>query len=187
MADNFFKNHGGLGKGFRFISGGQKTQWYHGTYLKYLQPALYNLAKHMKSADLKEYLSRNVGVGTFSSIEKSLIPILEAIAKNQKISSLSSAILAVKNARREYEQKCNSLENSVGDEDGDEDDTTPAPTPKRSNSIGHQNATADAIINDILNRIDRKNAGEIRQIISRKENKLQALQHELSRRGLNPS
>lgn len=182
MAERYYESNGELGKGFRFVSGGQKTQWYHNVFEKYLKSSLYNLANHTKSSELKEYLSKAVGNTSFSSIENVLFDLLGNIAKKNKIQSLLTAVSAAIHARDAYYKKLEDLEIS----DADDYEEPAANTPPQPNPVGQQNATAEAIINDILSRIDRTNAGEIRQILARSENKLQTLQRELSRRGLNP-
>ena len=55
---------------------------------------------------------------------------------------------------------------------------------KPENVISKQNAEVEKIINDTLGRIDRHQAGEIRNILSRSANKLATLQQELNRRGI---
>lgn len=47
-----------------------------------------------------------------------------------------------------------------------------------------QNAQVDKIINDVLSTLDKQTAHEIRNAISKSDNKLQALQHEMKKRKL---
>jgi hypothetical protein len=64
-------------------------------------------------------------------------------------------------------------------------DTSVAPQPKQKSNIpGQQNSQVELIVNDVLNRIPKKDAGEIRNIIARAPNKLVALQQELQRRNI---
>lgn len=181
MAENYYEGHGELGKGFRFISGGQKSQWYHETFTRHLRPSLYNLSKVAGSDALRRYLSDSVGQASFSSIENTLLGILKDIAEKNKISVLHKGVMAAIHARDAYLDKLGDIEAS-----GDDYDEPKVKEPKQPNAVGQQNAAVENIINDVLSRIDRRTAGEIRQAISRSGNKLQALQQELARRNLNP-
>lgn len=178
MAENFYDGHGELGKGFRFVSGGQKTQWYHDTFVRYLRPSLYNLAKSTGSNELKRYLNDSIGNVSFAGVENALLPILQKIAKDKKLSVLSNGVMAGIHARDAYLAKLEEIE-SAG-----EDDVDNTPVPPKQDNIGQQNVAVDNIINDVLGRLDRKVAGEVRNAIARSDNKLQALQQELTRRGI---
>lgn len=178
MAINFYDNHGELGRGFRFISGGQKSQWYNTVYNKHLRPALYNLARFTNSSELKQYLSNSVGSGTFSGIEEILLPILKTISRDKRFIRLVDGVSAAEKAQREYFKKLEQLQASDDYDEPDEKE------PAEPNSISQQNVAVDGIVSDVLNRLDRRVAGEIRNSIARADNKLQALRQELTRRGI---
>jgi len=181
MAENFAKNHGEIDHRFNFISGGPKSQWFNNVFLKALKPALYNLArnipKHLRS-DLSDFLNDTIGEGKFSDIERRLIPLLGTLGAALKNKQLSSAAHAAKLAVKDFHHLVAKI--NAEQDDYDEPETTPA----APNPVAQQNAEVDRIINDTLSRIDRRQAGEIRNIISRQDNKLHALQQELTRRGI---
>lgn len=180
MAENYYRKHGELDKGFGLVSGSQKAMWMKSIFFNNLKPSLYSLYKNTGSPELKNYLDDAMNA-PFRSIGESLLPILEKIAKNKGFNSLLGGVKATENAMRAYTDKLDRL-----DVDDNDDGMVRSNQPKRPNIIGQQNNSVEAIINDVLGRIDRKNAGEIRQIISRSENKLRVLQTELAKRGLNP-
>lgn len=62
----------------------------------------------------------------------------------------------------------------------------PATKPKMPSAIPGQNVAAEKIVNDVLARLPSGVAGDIRSAISRSSNKIQALQAELTKRGLTP-
>ena len=178
MAEKYYENKGELGRGFNFIAGGQKSQWYQSVYIPALRPSLYNLSRHVKSSELSQYLSDSVGNNSFGGIESALIPILHNIASSKKIKILLNGVNAAIQARQKYYNLIDKLESSDIDDEPEE-----IKTPK-TNSIGQQNIAVNDIIDDVLSRLNRNVAGEIRNSISRKDNKLQALQQELNRRGI---
>jgi len=85
--------------------------------------------------------------------------------------------------QKDYEDYLGRVEKEVNDEE-DDDDFSPAPKQPKDNVVGRQNAAAEDIVNQILKSIDKKAAGEIRNIIAREPNKLQALQKELAKRNI---
>lgn len=58
------------------------------------------------------------------------------------------------------------------------------PVKQKSDIPGQQNTQVELIVNDVLKRISKKDAGEIRNIIARAPNKLLALQQELQKRNI---
>jgi hypothetical protein len=83
--------------------------------------------------------------------------------------------------KAEYERYLMDLEAEV-----DEPDDVPvrSKTPK-SNAIGQQNAQVDSIINNVLGKVPKSIAGDIRNAIARAPNKLAALKAELDRHNIN--
>jgi hypothetical protein len=181
LAENYFDSHGELGKGYRFISGGAKSKWYHDIFFKQLKPALYKLLENLprnSKIELKEFLSSMTEEGSFNRIQNELIRILDNISKDITNQKLSSAVSSARHTIRNYESYLLKLES-------DEDEPI-SKSPKAPNVIGQQNTSVEQIINDVLSRIDRNQAGEIRNILARSDNKLATLQRELASRGIHP-
>jgi len=184
MAENFAKNNGEVDNRFNFISGAQKSTWFNTVFVRSLKPALYNLARNIPKnlkIELVTFLDNTIG-GKFKSIEDVLPHILSNIAQALKNKQLTAGVHAANSAIENFYKTIDRL-NAEQDDDFDE----PESIPKVPNVIAQQNTEVDNIISNILSRIDRRQAGEIRNIISKKDNKLQALQQELARRGINPN
>jgi len=175
-------------KSLTFIMGSQKAKWYQDVFFKALKPALYNFSKSLPPVlrnRLSQSLSDMVISGSMKNVEGSLIQQLDNIALVTKNARLKSAVTTAKDAIREYNLHIEKMEpiaarNNAPIDSGYDD---PAP-PKERSSIGSQNASVESIISDVLSRIDKKQAGDIRNAIARSANKLQALQIELNRRGI---
>ena len=183
MADNYARDKGEIDKGYYFITGSTKSNWYHNVFVKSMKASLYNLAKslpHNVRGPLSKFLNTTIGYDSFSQVEDSLVGIIAAIGKVTKNSELSHAAAAAQHAINHYESHLVKLNSEV-----DDDDDFPAPkTPSQPNSIAQQNNAANSIIDQTLARLDRNQAGEIRNAIARSGNKLAALQQELTRRGI---
>ena len=182
MAEKYYAANGELGKGFRFITGGPKAKWFQDVFFTSLKPALYNLAKNLKGSDREElsnFLSDTVGDTGFRNIEDKLVPLLLRIGKITKDQRLQAGAQAAYNAIEKYQRLLDDIETS----DDDKYDIPKAP--KEQNPIAQQNAAVEQIVNDTLSRIDRHQAGEIRNAIAKSSNKLQALQQELRKRNIN--
>lgn len=186
MAEQFEYNNGPIGdeahknpQKFKFIIGSQKSQWYNSVFFEQLKPSLYKLLQTLPKQlgqELGQFLNSD---GKFSSIEESLIPILLKIGKTSGLTALANGATAAMDAKNSFDKKVHELWN---DTTAQYDDDVPA-APK-DNIVGQQNAAVNNIVNDVLSRLNRNVAGEIRNAIARSENKLQALQQELARRGI---
>jgi hypothetical protein len=188
MAENYSSNHGEIDKGFNFIAGGIKSTWYNDVVIKSLRPSLYNLLKHTPKQHrhlLDVFLNATIGQGSMSSIEHSLIPALGKLGVALKSQKLQQASSAAKNSVNNFYNLIERLNNEYYNSDVDGDIDSENDVPAEPNVIGQQNIAVDGIINDVLSRIDRRVAGEIRNAIARSDNKLAALQQELRRRGIN--
>lgn len=182
MAEKMHHNKGELGKGFNFVAGGQKNAWYQDVYFRSLKTSLYNFVKSLPvqhGVALKKFLGNEDR--KFSDVEHNLLPILGNIAKSTKNSALLSAVNAAIHAKNRFENKCAELDSGAADEESGYIDQPP---PREKGSISVQNQTVEAIINDVLKRVDKKQAGEIRNAIARSQNKLLALQQELTNRNI---
>lgn len=181
MAENYHDNHGTIDKGFRFISGGQKSKWYHDVFFKSLKPSLYKLHKSVTpqvGAGLEDFLNSSIGEGSFGAIEDTLLNILGKVAGLIKNKQLGAAVETAKTAVNRYHDLVSRLKNS------DNEDEPAAQKPKQSNAVSKQNSSVEGIINDALSRVDKKQAGEIRNIVAKSANKLQTLQAEFTKRGI---
>jgi len=70
--------------------------------------------------------------------------------------------------------------------EGDEPDDIPVKSQApKSNAVGQQNAQVDSIINNVLGKVPKSIAGDIRNAIARAPNKLAALKAELDRHNIN--
>jgi hypothetical protein len=83
--------------------------------------------------------------------------------------------------REEYEQYLSDLELSDYEDD---DEIEKAPKAPKDPAMGQQRNQAEEIVNNVLRKLPSKIAGDIRNIIARAPNKLQALQQELQKRGV---
>lgn len=180
MAENFMDSHGELGNKFKFISGGQRSRWFHQIFFPYMKPALYNLSKYVNKNDANE-LRELAGVKGMAPIESNLLDLLYEIGKHINNKSLIDAAQSAKSARERYYAVYDRLEKENEEDDSGYQDP---PVPKEQNPISKQNATVDSIINDALSRINKRDAGEIRNILAKSANKLATLQQELKNRNI---
>ena len=184
MAKRWVENNGSL-KGFHRNAAGQSAQWFHNFYFDKLQADLYALTKQAPryAAPLINYLKdasedRESRI-TFTEISRSLPPILFKIGKQIGDHSLTQFAYSWNSRREEYESYLAKLE---AEADMDDEYDEPAVKPEKSKVPGQQNAQAEQIVNNILAKLPKKVAGDIRNAIARAPNKLQALQQELAKR-----
>jgi hypothetical protein len=184
MAKRWVENNGSL-KGFHRNAAGQSAQWFHNFYFDKLQADLYALSKQSPryAAPLINYLKdasedRESRI-TFTEISRSLPPILFKMGKQMGDQSLTQFAYSWNSRREEYESYLANLETEA---DTDDEYDEPEVKPEKSKVPGQQNAQVEQIVNDILAKLPKKVAGDIRNAIARAPNKLQALQQELSKR-----
>jgi len=184
MAKRWVENNGSL-KGFHRNAAGQSAQWFHNFYFDKLQADLYALSKQAPryAAPLINYLKdasedRESRI-TFTEISRSLPPILFKMGKQMGDQSLTQFAYSWNSRREEYESYLAKLEAEV---DMDDEYDEPEVKPEKSKVPGQQNAQVEQIVNDILAKLPKKVAGDIRNAIARAPNKLQALQQELVKR-----
>jgi len=184
MAKRWVENNGSL-KGFHRNAAGQSAQWFHNFYFDKLQADLYALSKQAPryAVPLIDYLKdasedRESRI-TFTEISRSLPPILFKIGKQMGDHSLTQFAYSWNSRREEYESYLAKLE---AEADMDDEYDEPEVKPEKSKVPGQQNAQVEQIVNDILAKLPKKVAGDIRNAIARAPNKLQALQQELAKR-----
>jgi len=188
QAKKYMENHGELGRGFRMVAAGVGSRWVQNMYVGRLQNELYDLCRYnsRRTVDLQDFLRGVESKGeldskrSFGSIANELPGILAKLGQHLNAPQL------VKNAQRwiqnkaAYEQYIDQLE-----AEADDDYNEPAAIkPPKSNVVGQQNAQVDQIVNNVLSKLPTKIQGDIRNAIARAPNKLQALQVELSKRGV---
>ena len=170
-------------RGIGLILGGEGSRWLNSTYYPKLEKELQALIKQSpnNSKELREFLL-NTEKKTFSVLSNNLPRILMDLAKKLNNTSIYN------NAKQWYNMQIDLhkfIDMLISDTDayGSKDDE---PVDALPNVIGQQNANVESIINDVLRRINKNQAGEIRNILARSNNKLMTLQQELTRRGISP-
>ena len=184
MAKRWVDNNGSL-KGFHRNAAGQSAQWFHNFYFDKLQADLYALSKQAPryAAPLINYLKdasedRESRIA-FTEISRSLPPILFKMGKQMGDQSLTQFAYRWNSRREEYESYLANLE---AEADTDDEYDEPEVKPEKNKVPGQQNAQVEQIVNDILAKLPKNIAGDIRNAIARAPNKLQALHQELSKR-----
>ena len=172
--------------GLGLIIGGETGRWINTAYINKLENELHDLVRYApkQTAKLKQFLL-TIDKKNFKTLSNSLPSILKQVATDLKEKSLYNNANAWEQAAEDFSifiSKATEEADRYGETGYDNAPTTPA-TP---NPHGQQNANVEGIINDVLGRIDRRQAGEIRNILARSANKLATLQQELTRRGINP-
>ena len=184
MAKRWVDNNGSL-KGFHRNAAGQSAQWFNNFYFNKLQNDLYALTTQVPKyappliaflKDASEGRERRIN---FTEISGSLPPILFNIGKRMKDESLTQFARSWKARKDEYDSYLSQLESEVG---GGDDFDYPGAKPEKSKVPGQQNAQAEQIVNNVLSKLPKNVAGEIRNAIARAPNKIQALHQELTKR-----
>jgi hypothetical protein len=184
MAKRWVDNNGSL-KGFHRNAAGQSAQWFNNFYFNKLQNDLYALTKQAPKyappliAFLKDASEGREHRINFTEISGSLPPILFSIGKRIKDESLMQFARSWKARKDEYDSYLSQLESEVG---SDDDFDYPGAKPEKSKVPGQQNAQAEQIVNNVLSKLPKNVAGEIRNAIARSPNKIQALHQELTKR-----
>lgn len=187
MAIQFEHNNGAISddnvKKFNFIANGQKSQWYQSVFVSQLKPSLYSLYKFLPNSDAKQqlgkYLDSTISDPKFSLIGADLIPVLSRVSKSINSKQLESGTQAASHAMASFSKLLDKLSY-----DQPEAASNKPATNKQPSVIGQQNSAVDTIINDVLSKISKQHAGEIRNAISKSDNKLKALQQELQKRSI---
>lgn len=146
-------------KSANFLTNGQKGAWYKDSFFKTMKPALANFSKSLPGnlrKELDTILSNMITNGSFSSIEGEIFPILNKIANVTKNDRLKSAVDTAIRARDAHRASLDRAESIAADANADVNSGYRDNSPKDKSSIGGQNAAVEAIINDVLSRVDRK-------------------------------
>lgn len=185
MAQNWFENYGNI-KGFQRNAGGVGKRWYDSFYFNKMDRDLRTIYMQnpRKAAELAEFFNIEKdrrGHLSFKDIGQNLPQILAKVGKNLGREDLENF---GKNWQAVYDNFQVFIADLEASSDSDEDEDLPV-EPPRDNYIGRQNVAVEEIVNRVLNSLNKKVAGEIRNAIARDPNKLQALQRELARRNIN--
>jgi hypothetical protein len=203
--DTWMGSHDSI-KGWGFVAAGVETRvWWDRVWAPLttpkkgssktntgLQGELYDLSRQSGKigkplADLLHDMI--VNRGNFVGLSRKLPPILIAIGKAHGGESLVARAKSWQDDLRDFEKWMAELESDAPKTSGRKDRSAPVavepePTPRMPSAIPGQNAAAEKIVSDILRTLPSGIAGDIRQSIAKSQNKIQALQAELSRRGI---
>jgi hypothetical protein len=185
QAKKYMENHGELDRGFRMVAAGIGGRWVQNMYVGRLQNELYDLCKYntRRTVELQQFLRGVEADGelemkrSFGNIANELPRILSKLGQHLNAPQLT------KNANRWIQNKAAYEEYIANLElEDDYDEPAVAKSPKNP-AIGQQRSQVEDIVNDILSKLPKKIAGDIRNAIARSPNKLQALQAELKKHG----
>jgi hypothetical protein len=185
QAKKYMENHGELDRGFRMVAAGIGGRWVQSMYVGRLQNELYDLCKYntRRTVELQQFLRGVEADGelemkrSFGNIANELPRILAKLGQHLNAPQLT------KNANRWMQNKAAYEEYIANLElEDDYDEPAVAKSPKNP-AIGQQRSQVEDIVNDILSKLPKKIAGDIRNAIARSPNKLQALQAELKKHG----
>ena len=185
QAKKYMENHGELDRGFRMVAAGIGGRWVQSMYVGRLQNELYDLCKYntRRTVELQQFLRGVEADGelemkrSFGNIANELPRILAKLGQHLNAPQLT------KNANRWMQNKAAYEEYIANLElEDDYDEPAVAKSPKNP-AIGQQRSQVEDIVNDVLSKLPKKIAGDIRNAIARSPNKLQALQAELKKYG----
>jgi len=185
QAKKYMENHGELDRVFSMVAAGIGGRWVQSMYVGRLQNELYDLCKYntRRTVELQQFLRGVEADGelemkrSFGNIANELPRILSKLGQHLNAPQLT------KNANRWMQNKVAYEEYIANLElEDDYDEPAVAKSPKNP-AIGQQRSQVEDIVNDILSKLPKKIAGDIRNAIARSPNKLQALQAELQKHG----
>lgn len=191
-ATKFGKGHSYKMIGFKKLDSSVKARWFH-AYGNSFKAELYSLAEQSgpRGKELMKFLFDPIS-GPIESkgknfFDSGLAEILRDLGR-----SLDSPEM-VRKAEKwiEADDKLNDLleklEAELEKQSGNvaDEPVTSAPSkPKAPSATGQQKSQAEDIVNQVLSRLPRDIAHDIRTKISRSDNKLMALQQELTKRNI---
>ena len=183
QAKKYMENHGELDRGFRMVAAGIGGRWVQSMYVGRLQNELYDLCKYntRRTVELQQFLRGVEADGelemkrSFGNIANELPRILAKLGQHLNAPQLTKNANRWMQNKAAYEKYIANLEL-----EDDYDEPAVAKSPK-SPAIGQQRSQVEDIVNDILSKLPKKIAGDIRNAIARSPNKLQALQAELKK------
>lgn len=190
---------------FKFLVGSRGKRWYDNFYWDKMQGDLYTLLRNLPNNINKEYLKDFLNISTsgdadltskrgghlkWGTIEQYLPEILRGLGKNLKREDLYGFGKRWVEARDEFQRKLKEMETEA-QIDQEARDRSNFGEPKSKGDKGgdamlaaQQRRQADEVVNQIINRLPANVRGDVRNAIARSDNKLQALEKEIMRRGL---
>ena len=173
-------------EGWILLAGGYTKRWYDNFYFNRLQKELYDLIKFAPGATqgLKKFLAYNFN--SYSEIAKFLPDILVDLGRHFKHNGMTINARKWISSKNSYQTL---LDSFIPD---DEDEPTVDPRiaahdkkeKAKMSAAAQQNQQVEAIINQVLMRLPKDVAGDVRNAIARSPNKLQALELELKKRNI---
>jgi hypothetical protein len=171
--------------GLGLIVGGETGRWINTYWVGKLENELYDLVKYSPkyTSELKNFLMSDEKKN-FSALTRNLPGILKDIAKKLGLKSLYENADTWEKSNESYQHFLRQIKKEAAEYGSSAYDSPEPAEVKEPDPVAKQNVAVEAIINDTLSRIDKKQAGEIRNILARSANKLQTLQAELTKRNI---
>ena len=186
LVDNNGVEDDGKINGLGLVVGGETGRWINIYWSGKLENELYDLIRYAptQTQQLKNFLQNNEKKN-FGALTENLPQILKDIANKLQQRSMYDNAAAWEQSYKSYQRFLDRVRAEAEDYGSSAYDRIESPKTKNEpNPVSQQNVTIEAIINDALGRIDKKQAGEIRNAISKSGNKLMALQQEFRKRGI---
>jgi hypothetical protein len=185
MAKKWVEDQGEL-KGFPFIAGGRGKRWYDEFYWNRMETDLQTLVRKNPRATepLRQFFGGErdaKGHISFIKLSRQLPKVLVTVGKNLKSEDLENFGRNWFINNQDFEQYLKRVEHEVY---SDNDQTSSDNKKPRDSAVGQQNAAANDLVSQVLNSLDRRVAGDIRNAIARDTNKIAALQRELAKRNI---
>lgn len=176
-AEKYSLNHPDM-YNFARIAGAAKSRWLDkfGNQLKIDIRKLVEVLPPKSARILKDALMKRPS--NYKEFMLVFIPALVEVGRKINDASLVSLANSWTKAERDYKEYIESLI------DDGIDVNVPTSEPKKPNLTGNQNQQAEALINDVINRLPEKYKHQVRTKIAKSENKLLTLQQELSKLGI---
>ena len=133
---------------------------------------------------LQPELSYLKKVRRFDDIEYSLPKVLVKIGQIVKSQRLVDVAKKWIELRDDFEYYFAKLEADQEEKKSADTGSSKTKKPPKDTSLGQQRGQVEQLINDVLKDLPEKVRGEIRQAIARDDNKLMALQRELTKRNI---
>jgi len=178
-----FVDNQGRTKGLAIVLGGYTSRWMDKFYFNRLQSELHDLTKFYPKSSVKLKQALISGLDKYKDVVEAIPYYLVQIGKFEKNNDLVKAGMHWEARRSRHGNFLDKLKASL-------EDDTPTPTKpkdKTPSAVGSQMSAVEQLVADVLRKLPQKVAGEIRNAISRSDNKLLALQKELAKRGIDPN
>lgn len=185
MASRFFADHNTL-RGFGIPSGGVGRRWYDAHYFNSMGKELYHLVQFApkETTALKQFLSNLPN--KFNVISADLPEALISAGTNLHNPELTQVGRKWQRERTAYQQFLRDLTGKSNPEGRSRVEVDPDWVEPEDEfaTKSQQSATANDLVSRVLDDLPSNVAGDIRNAIARSPNKIQALQHELDKRGI---